>query len=171
VPVPPSPTSSGGEEIGFGFGGLPLLRFGAGSPVALSSGTFLGCGRKITRHQNRTGGAWGCGWRWWGGRISSGEHTLGGLPLFRFSPAPVAGATSDVEAAVSAALFLFLLPLGRPRPRLAGGDAPPKGGTRRFVSTRDGLRRALSIVGGEEMRKGTDLCPRCPPVEHPLRAH
>ena len=61
-------------------------------------------------------------------RRSSAEHTLGGLPLFLFSPA--AGATSDVEAAVPAALFLFLLPLGRPRPRFAGVVARPKGGTK-----------------------------------------
>lgn len=127
--MPPSPTSSWGGEVGFGFGGLPLLRFAGGSPVALSSGAILGCGRKITRHQTR---------RCMGGRTSSAEHTLGGLPLFRFSPA--AGATSDVEAAVSAALFLFLLPLGRPRPRFAGRGATPKGGTRRFVSTRTRYR-------------------------------
>jgi hypothetical protein len=54
---------------------------------------------------------------------NSAERTLGGLPLFLFSPA--AGATSDVEAAVPAPLFLFLLPLGRPRPRFAGVDARP----------------------------------------------
>ena len=119
--VPPSPTSSWGE-VGFGFGGLPLLRFAGGSPVGLSSGRFLGC---INHGESAPGGAWGRG----RGELrrSSAEHTLGGLPLFLFSPA--AGATSDVEAAVPAALFLFLLPLGRPRPRFAGVDARPKGGT------------------------------------------
>jgi len=121
--VPPSPTSSWGE-VGLGFGGLPRLRFAGGSPVGLSSGTgtFLGC---INHGESAPGGAWGRG----RGELrrSSAEHTLGGLPLFLFSPA--AGATSDVEAAVPAALFLFLLPLGRPRPRFAGVVARPKGGT------------------------------------------
>ena len=64
---------------------------------------------------------------------SSAERTLGGLPLFLFSPA--AGASSDVEAAVPAPLFLFLLPLGRPRPRFAGVGARPGRGTRRSVSS------------------------------------
>lgn len=106
----------------------------------------------------RPGGAWGCGRWWWGGRTSSAEHTLGGLPLFRFSPA--AGATSDVEAAVSAsaAPFLFLLPLGRPRPRFAGGGATPKGGTRRFVSTRTRYRSLQSKY--ERTRQRGPTCVR-----------
>jgi len=142
--VPPSPTSSWGE-VGLGFGGLPRLRFAGGSPVGLSSGTFLG---------------------------------LGGLPLFLFSPA--AGATSDVEAAVPAALFLFLLPLGRPRPRLAGVVARPKGGTigdcehkelDKKTRVIDRRRAPRGNARKEKRRRGTDLCPSCLPVEHPLRAH
>lgn len=104
---------------------------------------------------------------------SSAERTLGGLPLFLFSPA--AGATSDVEAAVPAALFLFLLPLGRPRPRFAGVDARPAGGTRRTVSTH--RRVSSSIIaeqGHREREKGgggrTDPCLSSPPAEHPPRA-
>ena len=71
---------------------------------------------------------------------NSAERTLGGLPLFLFKFSPAAGATSDVEAAVPAALFLFLLPLGRPRPRFVGDDAARPGrGTRATVSTRTRL--------------------------------
>ena len=116
--VAPSPTSSWGEA-GLGFGGLPLLRFVAGSPVAISSGAPLGC----VNHGGSERAVYG---------VSSAEHTLGGLPLFLFSPA--AGAASDVDAAVPAALFgvLFLLPLGRPRPRFAGVAARPEGETRRL---------------------------------------
>ena len=99
----------------------------------------------------RPGGAWGCG-----GRTSSAEHTLGGLPLFRFSP--TAGATSDVEAAVPAVLFLFLLPLGRPRPRFASEGAPPEGGTRRFVSTRTRYRSLQSKC--ERRRQRGPTCVR-----------
>ena len=44
------------------------------------------------------------------------KYTLGGLPLFFFTGAP-----SDGPGAADAAPdFLFLLPLGRPRPLLAG---------------------------------------------------
>lgn len=102
---------------------------------------------------------------------SSAERTLGGLPLFLFSPA--AGATSDVEAAVPATLFLFLLPLGRPRPRFAGVDARPGRGTRRTVSTSTRLiidrcrtRQTGEGKGGER----TDPCLSSPPGEHSLRA-
>ena len=72
-------------------------------------------------------------------------RTLGGLPLFLFSP--TAGATSDVEAAMLAAL-LFLLPLGRPRPRFTGDSMSSGRGTRATVSTTTHLidhRRARQV--------------------------
>jgi hypothetical protein len=155
--VAPSPTSSWGEA-GLGFGGLPLLRFVAGSPAAISSGALLGC----VNHGGSERAMYG---------VSSAEHTLGGLPLFLFSPA--AGAASDGDAAVPAAFFLFLLPLGRPRPRFAGVGAMPEGGTRRLLSTRNMRGRALSIVAKEERKekeRGTDRLPSYPLVEHRLRA-
>jgi hypothetical protein len=120
--VAPSATSSwGGTGLGV-FGGLPLLRFAGGSPVGDSSWGFLGC--TITRGEKGKP------------EVMGSKHTLGGLPLLLFSPA--AGATSDVEAAVPAALFLFLLPLGRPRPRFAGVDERPKRRTRTLLAHRMG---------------------------------
>ena len=47
------------------------------------------------------------------------RYTLGGLPLFFFTGAPSGGAA----VADAAPDFLFLLPLGRPRPLLAGCDS------------------------------------------------
>ena len=84
---------------------------------------------------------------------SSAERTLGGLPLFLFSPA--AGATSDVEAAVPAALFLFLLPLGRPRPRFTGVGARPGKGNKANREHIDASRhRSLqNKANGEKKRK------------------
>jgi len=87
--VAPSPTSSWGE-VGLGFRGLPLLRFVAGSPITISSGALLSC----VNHRGSERAVYGAS--------SAEQHTLG-LPLFLFSPA--AGAASDVDAAVSAALF------------------------------------------------------------------
>jgi hypothetical protein len=50
------------------------------------------------------------------------EQTFGGLPLFFFKGS--ASTADGPEAApASGAGFLFLLPLGRPRPRLTGGAA------------------------------------------------
>ena len=87
---------------------------------------------------------------------SSAERTLGGLPLFLFSPA--AGATSDVEAAVPAALFLFLLPLGRPRPRFAGVGARPGWGTSEHIdaSHHRPLQNKANGENGEKGGEGED---------------
>ena len=48
--------------------------------------------------------------------MEKGQYTLGGLPLFFFVDVPSDGAV----AAGGAPDFLFLLPLGRPRPLLGG---------------------------------------------------
>lgn len=103
---------------------------------------------------------------------SSAERTLGGLPLFLFSPA--AGAISDEEAAVPAVvLFLFLLPLGRPRPRFTGG--PGKGNK----ANREHIEHVSSSIAAEQGKRDrcekggrgrTDPSLSSPPAEHPLRA-
>jgi hypothetical protein len=80
--------------------GRPRLRFAGGSSALKSSGFFSCTGNSQARIRN--GGL--------------GRYTLGGLPLFFFTCTP-----SDGPVVADAAPdFLFLLPLGRPRPLLAG---------------------------------------------------
>lgn len=138
-----SPASSDTGSTGLGFlGGLPRLRLTGGSPEAPSSSGFLGCegegkGGGGIRSVERARYA-----------LEVARHTLGGLPRFLFSP--VEGpAAIDVGGAAAVALFLFLLPLGRPRERFTGGVvaesalfAPIRNGR---WSWRDRIRRVLSI--------------------------
>ena len=80
--------------------GRPRLRFAGGSSAESSS--FFSCtGNWSVENQEQ-------------GRVA--RYTLGGLPLFFLTGVPSEGAV----VADAAPDFLFLLPLGRPRPLLAG---------------------------------------------------
>lgn len=52
------------------------------------------------------------------------KHTFGGLPRFFFGTSSADAASAVGPGAEDGAgLVLFLLPLGRPRPRLTGGES------------------------------------------------
>ncbi len=87
-----------------------------------------------------------------GGRLGGSALTLGGLPRFLFSPEGPAA-----EGSAFAVEVLFLLPFGRPRPRLAGvaGAAEWQSGSERGM---------ISIRGMDGY-----LARRCP-EPGPLRA-
>lgn len=101
-PSPPSPlVTSCAEDFGI-LGGRPLGRFGGGSsPVS----SFFSCKSK-TEYQL---GFWREAKR---GVDYSTMLTFGGRPRFLGVDGPSAGSGADAVG------FLFLLPLGRPRPRL-----------------------------------------------------
>jgi hypothetical protein len=127
------------------FGGLPRFRF-TGSRRYLPRRcpreqeqawdflvAFLSCASQVVHRSTcPPGDSWAAKPRDEKTKRESGtasRRTLGGLPLFLFSPA--AGEASGAETDAPAAFFLFLLPLGRPRPRFTGEGGAPKSASQR----------------------------------------
>ena len=76
------------------------------------------------------------------------RHTFGGLPRFFFGVASADEGTPTVVAGREdcAGLFLFLLPLGRPRPRLTGGESVGAGSAAMKVRKRRGKLEEQTII-------------------------
>jgi hypothetical protein len=98
-----------------------------------SLAAFLSCASRVVHWSTRPPEPWAAKTRrirrTERGKGTASRRTLGGLPLFLFSPAT--GEASGADPDAPAAFFLFLLPLGRPRPRFTGDGGAPKSASQR----------------------------------------